>query len=297
MVFKTFEEEQKEMHLNMYKYILDGKQNSFPYGFWNEKGRKETFKTFLLYYLHDVLEYPKDKIPYQVITKVIVYDSKLGTAYKYLFKNRIEVMFKEIFPEAFPYHMPFISDELWNGTGIWSGNEPLKEIFPNWYFKEYLGLNEDNVVGLYNLSNNISEEEEHYRHIAKTKYRSIAECICIAFPNKDIEKVKSGMKSRTTSRVTLEKRRLVDPNYELKQKLILYKSDDNCYFTNTECNIYSYVEDGLRKLKIVNYNRVPTDREIEFIKDKIFGNTLNISHSRAIEYSNEVILIEEKKNQ
>lgn len=294
MVFKTFEEEQKEMHLNMYKYILDGRQNSFPYGFWNENGRKETFKMLLLYYLHDVLGHPKDKVPYLTITKTLIDESKLGTAYKYLFKNRIEVMFKEIFPEAFPYYMPFISDELWNGTGMWIEDRPLKEIFPNWYFKEYLGFNEDNVIGLYNLSDNINKEEERYRHIVKTKYRSIAECMCIAFPSKDIEKVKSGIKARTTSRIAQEKKKLIDPNYEFRQKLILYKSDDNCYFTNTECNIYSYVEDGLRKLKIVNYNRMPTDREIEFIKDKLIENILNISYSKVSEYSNEIILIEEK---
>ena len=61
MIFKSFEEEQKELHLNMYKYILEGRQHGFPQGFWYEEGDKDTFKTFLLYYLYEVLNYPKDE--------------------------------------------------------------------------------------------------------------------------------------------------------------------------------------------------------------------------------------------
>ena len=46
MMFKSFEEEQQEMEINMYKYILEGKQHSFPFGYWVETGAKETFKKF-----------------------------------------------------------------------------------------------------------------------------------------------------------------------------------------------------------------------------------------------------------
>ena len=151
MIFKSFEEEQKELHLNMYKYILEGRQHGFPQGFWHEEGDKDTFKTFLLYYLYEVLNYPKDKIPYKDISKKVISEGKLLSAYQILFEGRIEIMFKEIFPEAYPYKMPHISDELWHGTGIHDGKTPLKNIFPNWYFEEYLGLTEDNVVGLIEL--------------------------------------------------------------------------------------------------------------------------------------------------
>ena len=41
MMFKTFEEEIKELNLNMYKYILEGKQTGYPQGFWFEEGSKE----------------------------------------------------------------------------------------------------------------------------------------------------------------------------------------------------------------------------------------------------------------
>ena len=45
MIFRSFEEEIKEMRLNMYKYILEGKQKCFPSAFWeNGEGNTETFK-------------------------------------------------------------------------------------------------------------------------------------------------------------------------------------------------------------------------------------------------------------
>lgn len=47
MIFKSFEEEQKEMQLNMYRYILEGKQKSFPSGYWEEEGDEYQFKEFL----------------------------------------------------------------------------------------------------------------------------------------------------------------------------------------------------------------------------------------------------------
>lgn len=294
MIFKSFEEEQKELHLNMYKYILEGRQHGFPQGFWYEEGDKDTFKTFLLYYLYEVLNYPKDKIPYKDISKKVISEGKLLSAYQILFEGRIEIMFKEIFPEAYPYKMPHISDELWHGTGIHEGKTPLKNIFPNWYFEEYLGLTEDNVVGLIELKDEEDDEESAiYKGIIKNKYRSLAECICCAFPNKDNEAVKLGIKARTTSRVGLKKRREKDPTKELTEKIRIYKSDNNCYFTNTGCNIHMYREDGIEKLRIIHYDRKPTYREIKYIRYKLLDKATKTFYFDIDKYSNEVILIEE----
>lgn len=294
MIFKSFEEEQKELHLNMYKYILEGRQHGFPQGFWYEEGDKDTFKTFLLYYLYEVLNYPKDKIPYKDISKKVISEGKLLSAYQILFEGRIEIMFKEIFPEAYPYKMPHISDELWHGTGIHEGKTPLKNIFPNWYFEEYLGLTEDNVVGLIELKDEEDDEESAiYKGIIKNKYRSLAECICCAFPNKDNKAVKSGIKARTTSRVGLKKRREKDPTKELTEKIKIFKSDNNCYFTNTGCNIHMYIEDGIEKLRIIHYDRKPTYREIKYIRYKLLNKATKTFYFNIDKYSNEVILIEE----
>lgn len=295
MIFKSFEEEQKELHLNMYKYILEGRQHGFPQGFWYEEGDKDTFKTFLLYYLYEVLNYPKDKIPYKDISKKVISEGKLLSAYQILFEGRIEIMFKEIFPEAYPYKMPHISDELWHGTGIHEGKTPLKNIFPNWYFEEYLGLTEDNVVGLIELKDEEDDDEESaiYKGIIKNKYRSLAECICCAFPNKDNKAVKSGIKARTTSRVALKKRREKNPTEELSKKIRIYKSDKNCYFTNTGCNIHIYIEDGIEKLRIIHYDRKPTYREIKYIRYKLLNKTTKTFYFNIDKYSNEVILTEE----
>lgn len=295
MIFKSFEEEQKELHLNMYKYILEGRQHGFPQGFWYEEGDKDTFKTFLLYYLYEVLNYPKDKIPYKDISKKVISEGKLLSAYQILFEGRIEIMFKEIFPEAYPYKMPHISDELWHGTGIHDGKTPLKNIFPNWYFEEYLGLTEDNVVGLIELKDEEDDDEESaiYKGIIKNKYRSLAECICCAFPNKDNKAVKSGIKARTTSRVGLKKRREKDPTKELTEKIKIFKSDNNCYFTNTGCNIHMYIEDGIEKLRIIHYDRKPTYREIKYIRYKLLDKATKTFYFDIDKYSNEVILIEE----
>lgn len=295
MIFKSFEEEQKELHLNMYKYILEGRQHGFPQGFWYEEGDKDTFKTFLLYYLYEVLNYPKDKIPYKDISKKVISEGKLLSAYQILFEGRIEILFKEIFPEAYPYKMPHISDELWHGTGIHEGKTPLKNIFPNWYFEEYLGLTEDNVVGLIELKDEEDDDEENaiYKGIIKNKYRSLAECICCAFPNKDNKAVKSGIKARTTSRVGLKKRREKDPTKELTEKIKIFKSDNNCYFTNTGCNIHMYIEDGIEKLRIIHYDRKPTYREIKYIRYKLLNKTTKTFYFDIDKYSNEVILIEE----
>ncbi|MCI5630616.1 MAG: DUF4046 domain-containing protein [Clostridium sp.] len=294
MIFKSFEEEQKELHLNMYKYILEGRQHGFPQGFWYEEGDKDTFKTFLLYYLYEVLNYPKDKIPYKDISKKVISEGKLLSAYQILFEGRIEILFKEIFPEAYPYKMPHISDELWHGTGIHEGKTPLKNIFPNWYFEEYLGLTEDNVVGLIELKDEEDDEESAiYKGIIKNKYRSLAECICCAFPNKDNEAVKSGIKARTTSRVALKKRREKDPTKELTEKIKIFKSDNNCYFTNTGCNIHMYIEDGIEKLRIIHYDRKPTYREIKYIRYKLLDKATKNFYFDIDKYSNEVILIEE----
>ena len=294
MIFKSFEEEQKELHLNMYKYILEGRQHGFPQGFWYEEGDKDTFKTFLLYYLYEVLNYPKDKIPYKDISKKVISEGKLLSAYQILFEGRIEILFKEIFPEAYPYKMPHISDELWHGTGIHEGKTPLKNIFPNWYFEEYLGLTEDNVVGLIELKDEEDDEESAiYKGIIKNKYRSLAECICCAFPNKDNKAVKSGIKARTTSRVGLKKRREKDPTKELTEKIKIFKSDNNCYFTNTGCNIHMYIEDGIEKLRIIHYDRKPTYREIKYIRYKLLNKTTKTFYFNIDKYSNEVILTEE----
>ena len=294
MIFKSFEEEQKELHLNMYKYILEGRQHGFPQGFWYEEGDKDTFKTFLLYYLYEVLNYPKDKIPYKDISKKVISEGKLLSAYQILFEGRIEILFKEIFPEAYPYKMPHISDELWHGTGIHDGKTPLKNIFPNWYFEEYLGLTEDNVVGLIELKDEEDDEESAiYKGIIKNKYRSLAECICCAFPNKDNKAVKSGIKARTTSRVGLKKRREKDPTKELTEKIRIFKSDNNCYFTNTGCNIHMYIEDGIEKLRIIHYDRKPTYREIKYIRYKLLDKATKTFYFDIDKYSNEVILIEE----
>ena len=72
MIFKSFEEEQKEMQLNMYRYILEGKQKFFPSGYWEEEGDEYQFKEFLLYYIHEVLGHPKDEIPYKIISKKLI---------------------------------------------------------------------------------------------------------------------------------------------------------------------------------------------------------------------------------
>ncbi len=293
MIFKSFEEEQKELHLNMYKYILEGRQHGFPQGFWYEEGDKDTFKTFLLYYLYEVLNYPKDKIPYKDISKKIILEGKLLSAYMILFEGRIENLFKEIFPEAYPYKMPHICDELWHGTGIHEGKTPLKDEFPNWYFEEYLGLTEDNVVGLIELKDEDDEENAIYKGIIKNKYRSLAECICCAFPNKDNKAVKSGIKARTTSRVALKKRREKDPTKELTEKIKIFKSDNNCYFTNTGCNIHIYRENGVEKLRIIHYDRKPTYREIKYIRYKLLDKATKNFYFDIDKYSNEVILIEE----
>ena len=293
MIFKSFEEEQKELHLNMYKYILEGRQHGFPQGFWYEEGDKDTFKTFLLYYLYEVLNYPKDKIPYKDISKKVISEGKLLSAYMILFEGRIENLFKEIFPEAYPYKMPHICDELWHGTGIHEGKTPLKDEFPNWYFEEYLGLTEDNVVGLIELKDEDDEENAIYKGIIRNKYRSLAECICCAFPNKDNEAVKSGIKARTTSRVGLKKRREKDPTKELTEKIRIYKSDNNCYFTNTGCNIHIYKENGVEKLRIIHYDRKPTYREIKYIRYKLLDKATKTFYFDIDKYSNEVILIEE----
>ena len=250
MIFKSFEEEQKEMHLNMYKYILEGKQPSFPFGFWGNEGDKELFKTYLLYYIHEVLNYPKEEIPYKLISKKLISEAKLIGAYNKLFENRTEIMFKEIFPEAFPYNMPIISDELWHGTGKWEGCEPLKLTFPAWYIKEHLGLTEDNVVGLIRLVDEI-EEDQLYKTIIKNKYRSLASFISVAFPDKDPVVIRKAIKGRTTSRVALKKRLAIDSTIYLKEQIRIFKSDDNCYFTNTGCNIHMYEENGLTKLRIL----------------------------------------------
>lgn len=294
MIFKSFEEEQRELHLNMYKYILDGRQSGFPQGFWYEEGDKETFKTFLLYYIYEVLNYPKDKIPYKDISKKLICESKLLGAYQILFEGRIEILFKEIFPEAYPYKMPHICDELWHGTGIHEGKTPLKNIFPNWYFEEYLGLTEDNVVGLIELKDEEDDEESAiYKGIIKNKYKSLAECICCAFPNKDKKAVKSGIKARTTSRVALKKRREKNPTEELTEKIRIFKSDNNCYFTNTGCNIHMYRENGVEKLRIIHYDRKPTYREIKYIRYKLLNKTTKTFYFNIDKYSNEVILTEE----
>lgn len=293
MIFKSFEEEQKELHLNMYKYILEGRQHGFPQGFWYEEGDKDTFKTFLLYYLYEVLNYPKDKIPYKDISKKVISEGKLLSAYMILFEGRIENLFKEIFPEAYPYKMSFISDELWYGTGIHEGKTPLKDEFPNWYFEEYLGLTEDNVVGLIELKDEDDEENAIYKGIIKNKYRSLAECIHQAFPNKDIEAIKSGIKARTTSRIGLKKRREKNPTKELTEKIRIYKSDNNCYFTNTGCNIHIYKENGVEKLRIIHYDRKPTYREIKYIRYKLLDKATKTFYFDIDKYSNEVILIEE----
>ena len=129
MMLKSFEEEQQEMEINMYKYILEGKQHSFPFGYWVETGAKETFKKFLLYYIHEVLGYPKDEIPYHLISKNLIVEAKLISPYKNLFNNRNENLFREMFPEAYPYKMPFITTDLWEGTGEYSGCEPLRDLF------------------------------------------------------------------------------------------------------------------------------------------------------------------------
>ena len=94
MMFKSFEEEQKEMKINMYKYILEGKQESFPLGYWHNEGDVETFKLFLLYYIHEVLGYPEGEIPYKVITKKLIVEANLLTGYKKLFNHRLPNLFK-----------------------------------------------------------------------------------------------------------------------------------------------------------------------------------------------------------
>lgn len=292
MIFKSFEEEQKEMQLNMYKYILDGRQASFPPAFWTSEGTKETFKMFLLYYLHEVLGYPKDSIPYDKITKQVVYEGKLITPYNTLFKGRLECMFKEVFPEAYPYKMPIISDELWYGKGIHTGKTPLRDIFPKWYFEEYLGLNEDNVIGLLRVADDFEGDELIYRNIIKNRFKSLADCVSVAYPNKSVEKIKSSMKGRSTSRVALKKRRLKDKTIELREKIKMFQSDDNCYFTNTGCNIHKYRENGIEKLKIVNYDRKPTYREIEFIRYELLDSKSKSFYFNIDNYSNEVILEE-----
>ena len=292
MIFKSFEEEQNEMNLNMYKYILEGKQKSFPMGFWSGEGDAKLFKKYLLYYIHEVLRYPKDEIPYKKISKQMLSDSKLIGAYKLLFKNRIEVMFQEIFPEAYPYKMPLIHDELWYGTGMWEGCEPLRDTFPKWYFTEYLGLTEDNVVGLIDVAN---DEEDNFRRIIRTKYRSLAQCISLAFPNKNIDEIKKGIKGRTTSRVNLRKQRELDPMYEFTVKMAIYQSDKNCYFTNTGCNIHVYEQDNVKKIRIINPDRQPIDREIKFIKKSLFDETVKFSIFKHDVTENEITLTELKE--
>ena len=290
MIFKSFEEEKADMNLNMYKYILEGKQHSFPMGFWTNEGDAELFKTFLLHYIHEVLGYSKEEeVPYKVITKKLIIDTKLIGAYKILFNNRIDVMFKEIFPEAYPFKMPFIAEELWYGKGMWEGYEPLKDTFPKWYITEHLGLTEDNVVGLIDVANDIVDD---YRRIIKAKYRSLAYLIHVAFPNKDIEVIKKGIKSRTTSRVALKKRRAKDPNFEFNIRLQIYTSDNNCYFTNSGCNVYMYTKYGKRNIQIINPDRNPTEREINFIKVKLLGKEHDTFFFDTEIKSNEVILTE-----
>ena len=296
MIFKTFEEEKQEMNLNMYKYILDGRQTGYPQGFWNEEGNKETFKTFLLYYLHEVLGYPKDEVPYHIISKSTITEAKLITSYNTLFGGRIEVLFSELFPEAFPFRMPFISDDVWQGTGIWEGHEPLYKSFPKWYFNEYLGLNEENVCVMVAVGddNLLSEEDKNYRRIIRNKYRSMHEFISEAFPNKDVKTIKSALKGRITSRSRLIKKREINPNKELTENIDIHQCDQNCYFTNTGCSIYLYEEDGCKKLMIRNFDRKPTYREISYIRYKLLANLSKNFYLDIDEYSNTIILHEEK---
>jgi len=293
MIFKSFEEEQKEMQLNMYKYILEGKQKSFPSGYWEKSGEGDElqFKRFLLYYIHEVLEYPKDEIPYKIISKKLIMEAKLVTPYSILFKNRLEVMFKKIFPEVHPYKMPIICNELWFGKGLWEGEIPLEEAFPKWYIEEHLGLNEDNVVGLIRIVDS-QEDDLVYRKIIRSRYRSLASFIHRCYPNKDIEKIKTGIKGRSTSRVALLKRKKINPTIDLTEKINIFKSDDNCYFTNTGCNIHVYNEDGINKLRILNYDRKPTDREIDYIKCNLLGESSKTYCLSTDEYSNDIILID-----
>ncbi len=274
MMFKTFEEEIKELNLNMYKYILEGKQTGYPQGFWYEEGSKETFKTFLLHYIHEVLGYPKDEIPYDIITKSIVTEAKLIVGYMTLFDGRVDAMFKEIFPEAFPFKLPFYSDDIWYGKGYWEGHEPLEKTFANWYFKEYLGLTEDNVLSMLFVGdeNALSEEDRKYRLLIRNRYRSMHKAISIAFPNKDIEKVKSALKGRTTSRSGLNRRRKINPKVDLSEPIRIYQCDDNCYFTNTGCGIHLNKENGSQKLMVKHFDRQPTRREIEYIRNKLLEN-------------------------
>lgn len=290
-MFKNFEEDLKEMQLNMYKYILEGKQRCFPSGYWSREGSASHFKMFLLYYVHDVLNYPKDRVPYEIISKKLLTEAKLLTPYRELFGGRLEIMFKEVFPEIYPYEMPIISDELWLGTGIWEGEQPLKDIFPKWYIEEHLGLNEDNVVGLIGVAG-AQKDFFKYKNIIRGKYRSLSDCIHRCYPNKDLEKIKSGIKGRTTSRVALLKRKTKDPSIDLREKIIIYKSDDNCYYTNTGCNIHVYSENGLSKLRILNPDRKPTYREIHYILNKLTGETEKTYYLNIDQYSNDIVLTE-----
>ena len=291
MIFKSYREEMEEMELNMYKYILEGKQKSFPSGYWEEEGREYQFKSFLLYYIHEVLGYPRNEIPYKIISKKLIGEAKLITPYFILFKNRLEIMFEKIFPEVYPYKMPIICDELWFGKGMWEGQTPLEESFPKWLIEEHYGLNEDNVIGLIKIVD-IQGEDLIYRKLIRSRYRSLAKFIHKCYPNKDIEKIKTGIKGRTTSRVALLKRKEANPSIELTEKINIFKSDDNCYYTNTGCNIHLYSENGIDKLRILNYNRKPTYREISFIRYNLLNETEKTYYFNIDEYSNDITLTE-----
>ena len=272
MMLKSFEEEQQEMEINMYKYILEGKQHSFPFGYWVETGAKETFKKFLLYYIHEVLGYPKDEIPYHLISKNLIVEAKLISPYKSLFNNRNENLFREMFPEAYPYKMPFITTDLWEGTGEYSGCEPLRDLFPKWYIEEYLGLTEETVFSFIPLPMDCTTgDDEIYQRIISNKYKGIVEFLSYAYPNKDRDRIKSIIKGRTTSRVALLKRIAKDTSKENTRQLTLINSDGNCYYTNSGCNIYVYEDNDNLKAKVSHPDRLPTPREIKFISKKILG--------------------------
>ena len=46
----------------------------------------------------------------------------------------------------------------------------------------------------------------------------------------------------------------------------------NCYFTNTGCGIHLNKENGSQKLMVKHFDRQPTRREIEYIRNKLLDN-------------------------
>lgn len=175
-----------EETIKSFNYIINGKQSSYPMGFFNGVKGELKLKLIFEHYFFSINNYTEEEV-YSKLTGGLLRTLKLEHAVKTVYGTKqIYNIFKTLFPERNTWEFPMIPNKVWT--------DELKKDFCIWFLEEYNKLSKEKI---FDKSFNIkqistgegSKREDVVAGKVVRKFTSICDVIATAY-DMDKEEVK-----------------------------------------------------------------------------------------------------------